>query len=107
MAWAADAGIVTGVSDTTFAPDVTMTREQIATILYRYAAYKGYDMTASNDLSGYADAGEIGSYAVEAMGWANGAGLITGSTATTLNPLGSATRAEVATILMRFLESVA
>ena len=95
------------MSDTTFAPDVTMTREQIATILYRYAAYKGYDMTASNDLSGYADAGEIGSYAVEAMGWANGAGLITGSTATTLNPLGSATRAEVATILMRFLESVA
>lgn len=107
VAWAADAGIVTGVSDTTFAPDVTMTREQIATILYRYAAYKGYDMTASNDLNGYADAGEIGSYAVEAMGWANGAGLITGSTATTLNPLGSATRAEVATILMRFLESVA
>lgn len=107
VAWAADAGIVTGVSNTTFAPDVTMTREQIATILYRYAAYKGYDMTASNDLSGYADAGEIGSYAVEAMGWANGAGLITGSTATTLNPLGSATRAEVATILMRFLESVA
>ena len=107
VAWAADAGIVTGVSDTTFAPDVTMTREQIATILYRYAAYKGYDVTASNDLSGYADAGEIGSYAVEAMGWANGAGLITGSTATTLNPLGSATRAEVATILMRFLESVA
>lgn len=107
VAWAADAGIVTGVSDTTFAPDVTMTREQIATILYRYAAYKGYDMTTSNDLSGYADAGEIGSYAVEAMGWANGAGLITGSTATTLKPLGSATRAEVATILMRFLESVA
>lgn len=107
VAWAADAGIVTGVSNTTFAPDVTMTREQIATILYRYAAYKGYDVTASNDLSGYADAGEIGSYAVEAMGWANGAGLITGSTATTLNPLGSATRAEVATILMRFLESVA
>lgn len=107
VAWAADAGIVTGVSGTTFAPDVTMTREQIATILYRYAAYKGYDMTASNDLSGYADAGEIGSYAVEAMGWANGAGLITGSTATTLKPLGSATRAEVATILMRFLESVA
>lgn len=107
VAWAADAGIVTGVSNTTFAPDVTMTREQIATILYRYAAYKGYDVTASNDLSGYADAGEIGSYAVEAMGWANGAGLITGSTATTLNPLGSATRAEVATILMHFLESVA
>ena len=107
VAWAADAGIVTGVSNTTFAPDVTMTRAQIATILYRYAAYKGYDMTTSNDLSGYADAGEIGSYAVEAMGWANGAGLITGSTATTLNPLGSATRAEVATILMRFLESVA
>lgn len=106
VAWAADAGIVTGVSDTTFAPDQMMTREQIATILYRYAAYKDYDVTASNDLSSYTDAGQIGSYAVEAMQWANGAGLITGSTATTLNPLGSATRAEVATILMRFLESV-
>ena len=106
VAWAADAGIVTGVSDTTFAPDQMMTREQIATILYRYAAYKNYDVTASNDLSSYTDAGQIGSYAVEAMQWANGAGLITGSTATTLNPLGSATRAEVATILMRFLESV-
>ena len=106
VAWAADAGIVTGVSDTNFAPDQMMTREQIATILYRYAAYKNYDVTASNDLSSYTDAGQIGSYAVEAMQWANGAGLITGSTATTLNPLGSATRAEVATILMRFLESV-
>ena len=106
VAWAADAGIVTGVSDTTFAPDQMMTREQIATILYRYAAYKNYDVTASNDLSSYTDAGQIGSYAVEAMQWTNGAGLITGSTATTLNPLGSATRAEVATILMRFLESV-
>ena len=106
VAWAADAGIVTGVSDTTFAPDQMMTREQIATILYRYAAYKNYDVTASNDLSSYTDAGQIGSYAVEAMQWANGAGLITGSTATTLNPLGSATRAEVATILMRFLENV-
>ncbi|HIZ94923.1 C69 family dipeptidase [Flavonifractor sp. An112] len=106
VAWAADAGIVTGVSDITFAPDQMMTREQIATILYRYAAYKNYDVTASNDLSSYTDAGQIGSYAVEAMQWANGAGLITGSTATTLNPLGSATRAEVATILMRFLESV-
>ena len=106
VAWAADSGIVTGVSDTTFAPDQMMTREQIATILYRYAAYKNYDVTASNDLSSYTDAGQIGSYAVEAMQWANGAGLITGSTATTLNPLGSATRAEVATILMRFLENV-
>ena len=103
VAWAADAGIVTGVSDTTFAPDQMMTREQIATILYRYAAYKNYDVTASNDLSSYTDAGQIGSYAVEAMQWTNGAGLITGST---VNPLGSATRAEVATILMRFLESV-
>lgn len=107
VAWAADAGIVTGVSDTTFAPDQMMTREQIATILYRYAAYKGYDVTASNDLSSYTDADQIGAYAFEAMQWANGAGLVTGTTGATLNPLGSATRAEVATILMRFLESVA
>ena len=105
--WAREHGIVTGVSDTTFAPDKVLTREQMAAILYRYAQYKGYDVTASADLSGYTDAGEILTYAQPAMAWANGAGLITGVSDTTLQPRGNSTRAQVATILMRFCQKVA
>ena len=105
VAWAAQAGIVTGLSDTTFGPDQVLTREQLATILYRYAAYKGYDVTATGDLDSYTDAAEIGAYALEAMEWATGSSLISGSNGA-LAPQSSATRAEAATILMRFLESV-
>ena len=72
----------------------------MAAILYRYAQYKGYDVTASGDLSGYTDAGAIRPYAEAAMAWANGAGLITGVSDTTLQPWGNSTRAQVATILM-------
>lgn len=105
VAWAAQTGIVTGLSDTTFGPDQVLTREQLATILYRYAAYKGYDVTASGDLDSYTDAAQIGAYALEAMEWATGSSLISGSNGA-LAPQSSATRAEAATILMRFLESV-
>ena len=79
----------------------------MAAILYRYAQYKGYDVTASGDLSGYTDAGAIRPYAEAAMAWANGAGLITGVSDTTLQPRGNSTRAQVATILMRFCQKVA
>ena len=105
--WAASEGIVTGVSETSFAPDDPVTREQLAAILYRYAQYKGYDVTDTADLSTYADASQISAYATTAMQWANAGGLITGSTSTTLNPQGNATRAEVAAILMRFCENIA
>ena len=105
VAWAAQTGIVTGLSDTTFGPDQVLTREQLATILYRYAAYKGYDVTATGDLDSYTDAAQIGAYALEAMEWATGSSLISGSNGA-LAPQSSATRAEAATILMRFLESV-
>lgn len=105
VAWAAQTGIVTGLSDTTFGPDQVLTREQLATILYRYAAYKGYDVTASGDLDSYTDAAQLGAYALEAMEWATGSSLISGSNGA-LAPQSSATRAEAATILMRFLESV-
>ena len=105
--WAAANGIVTGISETSFAPDDPITREQMAAILYRYAQYKGYDVTASADLSAYTDAAQISSYAAAAMQWVNAEGLITGNTATTINPAGNATRAEVATILMRFVENSA
>ena len=105
--WAAANGIVNGVSETRFAPNDPITREQMAAILYRYAQFKGYDVTASADLSAFTDAAQISAYAATAMQWANGAGLITGVTSTTLNPQGSATRAQVATILMRFCEDIA
>lgn len=107
VAWAQANSIVTGITETIFAPDQAITREQMAAILYRYAQYKGYDVTASNDLSSYTDASRISAYATAAMQWANAEGLITGNTSTTINPTGNATRAEVATILMRFCENIA
>ena len=106
VAWAAENGVVTGTSATTFAPDAPITREQMAAILYRYATLKGYDVSQKADLSGYTDAGTISAYASDAMAWANAQGLITGVTNTTLAPKSSATRAQVATILMRFCETI-
>ena len=105
--WARLNGVVNGVSSTQFAPNDAITREQLAAILYRYAGYKGYDTsTGGMSLAAYTDANRISSYALTAMRWANGEGLITGKTSTTLDPKGTATRAEVATILMRFCEDV-
>ena len=106
VAWAAENGVVTGTTATTFAPDAPITREQMAAILYRYATLKGYDVSQKADLSGYTDAGTISAYASDAMAWANAQGLITGVTNTTLAPKSSATRAQVATILMRFCETI-
>ena len=106
VAWAAQNGIVNGVSDTQFAPGDDITREQLAVILYRYATYQGYAVSQRADLSGFVDAGTISTYAQEALSWANATGLITGTTGTTLSPKGSATRAQVATILSRFCQDV-
>ncbi len=106
VAWAAENGIVNGVTDTTFAPNSAITREQMAAILYRYAAWKGCDVSGRVDLSGYTDAASVSAYATEAMAWANAEGLITGVTDTTLRPAGSAVRAQAATILMRLCENV-
>ena len=106
--WARLHGIVNGVSGTSYAPDDAITREQLASILYRYAQYKGYDTSVGGmSLAEYTDADQISAYAAAAMQWANGNGLITGRTDTTLVPQGTATRAEVATILMRFCTDVA
>ena len=107
VAWASANDIVTGYSAEKFGPDNSITREQFAAILYRYAQYKKIDVTATADLSGYADAAQISAYAETAMKWANGEGLITGVTDTMLKPAGNATRAQAATILMRFCEEVA
>ena len=107
VGWAAANGIVNGVSETRFAPDDPITREQLAAILYRYAQFKGYDVTGSADLGAYTDAAQISAYATAAMQWANAEGLINGDSATTINPQGNATRAEAATILMRFCQDIA
>lgn len=106
VAWASANGIVNGITKTTFAPDQDVTREQLVAILYRYAQYKGYDVTASASLAGYQDAASVSTYAVPAMQWAVGAGLINGI-GNDLAPQGDATRAQVATMLMRFAEKVA
>ncbi|MCI7658439.1 S-layer homology domain-containing protein [Anaerotignum sp.] len=107
IVWANANGIVAGYDDSTFGLGDSITREQLATILYRYAQMKGYDVTKKADLAGYTDSASISGYAVEAMQWANANGIVNGMTATTLAPQGTATRAQVATILMNFCENVA
>lgn len=103
--WAAANNIVNGVTNTSFAPNDNITREQIAVIIYRYAIHKGLDTSVylDTDLSPYADFGNISDYAIEAMKYACGTGIISGRSPSQLAPDGYATRAEVATILMRFI----
>ena len=107
VAWAAANNIVSGYENGTFGAGDVITREQMAAILFRYASFKGYDVTKTADLSAFADAAQVSAYAADAMKWANAAGLISGTSATTLAPAGSATRAQAASILMRFCENVA
>ena len=106
VAWAGANGIVTGYTGGAFGPSDPITREQLAAILFRYARYKGYDVSAQAQLSGYSDAGQVAAYAAESMRWAVGSGLITGTSAATLSPAGSATRAQAAVILARFCQSL-
>ena len=106
VGWAAANGIVTGYSADTFGPMNPITREQMAAILYRYAQYKGCNVSEAAGLEAFGDAGTVSSYAVPALEWAVGAELINGMDGN-LNPKGTATRAQVATILMRFCENVA
>ena len=103
VAWAYSNNIVAGKSADKYAPNDKLTREQMAAILYRYAKYAGKDTTAEADLSVFADLNKLDAYAVDAMKWANGKGIITGMNATTLDPNGNATRAQLASILQRFL----
>ncbi len=102
--WANETGVVKGTSDTTFSPETAITREQFATIIYRYAQYKGYDVSVgeNTNILSYSDFGKISEYAIPAMQYAVGSGLMKGKTATSLNPADNATRAEMATILYRF-----
>ena len=106
VAWAAENGIVNGVSDTEFAPGDDITREQLAAILYRYAACQGYDVSQRADLSGFGDASSISGYAQEALSWAHAQGLVLGFEDGSLRPQGTASRAQIAAVLMRFLAAV-
>ena len=105
MAWAEANDIVTGYGDGTFGPTNPITREQLAVILYRFAQYLGMEaVTQEENLAGYADADSVSAYAVQAMNWAVGQGLVNGVGGNSLEPQGTATRAQVATILMRFAD---
>ncbi|MGI6628558.1 MAG: immunoglobulin-like domain-containing protein [Bacillota bacterium] len=104
VAWAAANGIVKGYGGGLFGPTDSVTREQLACILYNYARYAGYDVSQSAELTGFVDGGSTSAWAVEAMQWAVGSGLIRGKGNGLLDPTGPATRAEVAAILERFIE---
>ena len=105
--WAQQNGIVNGVTENAFAPDDNITREQIAAIMFRYAKYKGYDVSVGEDTNilSYTDAESISEYAIASMQYAVGSGLMKGKSDSTINPLDNATRAEVAAILQRFIET--
>lgn len=105
--WAAANGVVSGVSETGFGPNNALTREQLALILYRFAQYKGYDVAGTSDLAAYADGSSVSGWAAEAMSWAVDAGLISGVGGNQIAPTGTASRAQVAQILMNFCENVA
>ena len=101
--WAASVGVVNGYEDNTFRLNDAITREQLAAILMNYAAYKGEDVSARASLDAYSDAENVSTWATDTMSWAVAEGYITGMTADTLQPQGSATRAQVAAILERYL----
>lgn len=106
VSWASANGIVLGVSDTEFAPDELITREQMAAILARYAAYKGTDVSVGASLDGYSDKHLISEYAVAPMAWCVAGGIITGTSATTVSPADNATRAQAAAVTERFINKV-
>ncbi|MEE0510256.1 MAG: S-layer homology domain-containing protein [Peptococcaceae bacterium] len=105
--WAAANNIVSGYGDGIFGPNDNITREQMASILYRYAEYKGYDVSAVGDLGQFNDADSVSEWANDVMSWAVGAGLINGMGDGSVAPQGTATRAQVATVLMNFCENIA
>ena len=102
ITWAQQTGVVSGYEDDTFRPNQAVTREELAQMLYNYAKYKGYDLTAKGDLTAFSDGSKVSSWAETAMAWANGNKLINGFEDKTLRPGGDSTRAQAASILMNF-----
>ncbi len=104
--WATSEGVAEGYGNGKFGPDDSITREQLAAMLYRYAQKYGYDMSVGEDTNilSYTDFGQISEYAIPALQWACGAGIINGTSESTLSPQGEAVRAQAAAMLMRFVE---
>ncbi len=102
VTWAAQTGVATGYGDGTFQPGDNITRQEFAQMLYNYAKYKGYDLSAEGDLSQFPDSGSVANWAETAMSWANGNGLINGHDDGTIDAGGTAIRAQAASILMKF-----
>ena len=107
ITWAAQNDIVAGIGGDLYDPDSNVTREQFAVMLYKYARFKGYDLTATGDLTQFPDAGSISSWAETALSWANGKGLINGHENGTIDPKGSTIRAQAASIMANFDQNVA
>lgn len=107
ITWAAENEVVAGIGGNLYDPDSNVTREQFAQMLYNYAQYKGYDLTANGDLTQFPDDGSISFWAETALGWANGNGLINGHENGTIDPQGSAIRAQAASIMANFDQNVA
>ena len=107
ITWAEQTGVVAGIGDGLFDPTANVTREEFAQMMYNYASYKEYDLTLEGDLSQFEDASAISSWAETAMSWANGSGLINGHDDGTIDPQGTTTRAQAASILMTFDQNVA
>ena len=101
--WALENGITTGLDATHFAPGKSLTRQELVTFLYRFAGVMGYDRTATTELSAYTDADKVQPYATEAFQWAVAAGVIKGTTETTLDPEATTTRAQVSLMVYRLL----
>ena len=102
VTWAAETGVATGYGDGTFQPTGSITRQEFAQMLYNYAKYKGYDLTAEGDLSQFPDSGSVANWAKVAMSWANGNELINGHDDGAIDAAGAGTRAQAASILMQF-----
>lgn len=100
--WALDTGVASGYGDGLFRPDTTITREEFAQMLFNYARCKGFDLTCAGDLKQYPDAAKISNWAAPALSWANGHGFLNGHEDGTIDPQGTATRAQAASILTRF-----
>jgi S-layer homology domain. len=107
VAWSSDKGIVSGIGNNCFSPDSSITREQLATIIYQYAKNKGLDVSKTGDLSQFRDSSSTSNWAKQAMEYVVGVGIISGRDNGKLDPKGKATRAEVARILQVFLEQIA
>ena len=104
VSWTASCGLMSGYGNNRFGPNDSLTREQMAAVLYRYARYKGIDTSSRADISQYSDSEHVSGYALDPIRWANYAGLITGTSGTTLSPAKTISRAEAAAIFMRFCD---